>query len=91
MAPDSSHPVPGEGAGPSANGDSHVTACVQMASFNANPGASGQRATGGAHTVEGWCLQEDDLLRAHIHSIWAPYSQSALGAGVTTLSWLGSA
>lgn len=89
MSPDSSHPIPGEGAGPTANGHSHITACIQMAPFNANPGTSRQRPTGGAHTVEGRCLQEDDLLEginpllgAH-SSIWAPYPvfpQSALGA-----------
>lgn len=62
MAPDSSHPVPGKGAGPTTNGHSHITACIQMASFDANPCSSGQRPAGGAHAVEGWCLQEDDLL-----------------------------
>lgn len=62
MSPDSSHPIPGEGAGPTTNGHSYITACIQMAPFNANPGTSRQRPTGGAHTVEGWCLQEDDLL-----------------------------
>lgn len=62
MSPDSSHPIPGEGAGPTTNGHSYITACIQMAPFNANPGTSRQRPTGGAHTVEGWCLREDDLL-----------------------------
>lgn len=41
MAPDSSHPVPGEGTGAATNGHSHITACIQMASFDANPGTSG--------------------------------------------------
>lgn len=62
MSPDSSHPIPGEGAGPTANGHSYIAACIQMAPFNANPGTSRQRPPGGAHTVEGGCLQEDDLL-----------------------------
>lgn len=53
------HPLPGEGAGPAANRHGHITACIEVAALDANPGAPRKRPPGRTHAVEGWSLWEE--------------------------------
>lgn len=66
------HLVPGEGAGPAADRHSHVTACIQVAALNANPGPPRKRPSGRAHAVEGWSLREEGICWSSREGLPAP-------------------